>query len=363
MPGQIKNKKFWEFENKGNRVADLRIYGEISKYSWLGEDIVTSSDLARELEELRDIDTLNLCINSPGGSVTEAHAIYNSIKRWKAQNNVRVISHIDGVAASASTYLSMSGDEIWGGLGSAMMIHNVQGGAMGESKDLRYTADRMDKMKESIIDVYKTRSHLSREEISDLMDQAVWMTAEEALEYGFIDKIETYEEVSDEDLNNLFTTEMTNSIKVLPPRVKEIRNNAAATLNKTNQMSPLEEGEGEDMPITLEQVRNEAPEVLEQIRNQAIQEERNRIQELDAIPAHNQAAIDMVNEAKFTKPMSAKDVAYNIMTSTSFKAHQEVNTTKIEQVNSGAGSVQVGITEGMENKNNELEDAINNWRG
>ena len=61
-----KNTKYWDFKNSGERTADLKIYGEISKYSWWDNSIVTASDFVSELENLEEIDTLNLCINSLG---------------------------------------------------------------------------------------------------------------------------------------------------------------------------------------------------------------------------------------------------------------------------------------------------------
>ncbi len=360
MPVSKKNKKFWEFKNTAEREAELRIYGEISKYSWWGNDVVTASDFARELGELEDIDTLNLCINSLGGVVTEAHAIYNTLMRYKAKNNVKIITHIDGAAASAASYIAMAGNEICMGIGASLMIHNVQGGASGESKDLRRAADIMDKMKENIIDIYKLQTNLSREEISELMDKTSWMTADEALGHGFIDRIEDYLDITDEEMDNLFTTEMTNIIKVLPERIRQFRNNTQK--NKIINNIALEGAQGGNMAITLLQIKNEAPEILDQIRNEAIQEERNRIRELDALPVHNQAAIDMVNEAKFNNPESAEKVAFNIMTSTSFKAHQEVNAVKNAQDNSGTKEIKVAVVEGKENNTNELTDAINQWR-
>ena len=356
-----KNKKYWEFKNKDNRESELRIYGEISKYSWWDDSIVTASDFARELEYLEDTSTLNLCINSPGGSVTEAHAIYNMLKRYAETNNVKIKTHIDGVAASAASYIAMAGDEISMGLGASLMIHNVNGGAWGESKDLRKTADLMDKMKENIIDIYMTQSNLSRDEISKLMDKETWMTAEEALEYGFIDKVETYEKVSDEDVDNLFTMEITNSIKTLPPRIKELRNRhkPKVEINKT---------EKEEDIVDLKTIKNDYPELYQKIREEATLDERNRIKALDAVPAHNHEAMEMINRAKYEEPQSAEKVAYNIITSDSFKAHKEIMELEVEQKNSGTGEITPMTTENKdkektENTVNFLVEKINMMRG
>lgn len=332
-----KNKKFWNFKNTKEKNVDLKIYGEITKYSWWDDTVVTTSDFASELEAFEDIDTINLCINSPGGSVTEAHAMYNMLKRYASKNNVKIVTHIDGVAASAASYIAMVGNEINMGLGATFMIHNVNGGSWGESKDLRKTADLMDKLKENIIDIYKTQTNLSREKISELMDSATWMTPDEALEYGFIDKIETYEEISDEEIDNIFTKEITNNIKSLPPRIKAMRNKIkeAATKNTNNKINNKKGVEIVDKKT----IKSEHNAVYEEIRNEAILEERNRIKDLDSVPTHNQEAIDMVNSAKYDKPETAANVAYNIMTSDSFKAHKEIAGTEQEQEESGVNKL------------------------
>ena len=357
-----KNKKYWEFRNKENRGTELRIYGEITKFSWWDETVVTASDFARELEELKDTESINLCINSPGGSVTEAHAIYNMLKRYAKANNVKITTHIDGVAASAASYIAMAGDEICMGLGASLMIHNVNGGAWGESKDLRKTADLMDKLKENIIDIYMTQSNLSREVISNLMNEETWMTPEEALEYGFIDKIETYETISDDDIDNLFTREITNSIRALPPRISELR-------NVKKQVKPVinQKPKGEDI-VDINTIRNDHPDLYQKIREEAVLEERNRMKALDAVPAHNQEAIDMINKAKYEEPQSAEKVAYNIVTSDSFKAHREIVELENEQKISRSGEIkplppQNNKNEKDEKMVNSIVEKINKMRG
>jgi len=357
-----KNKKYWEFKNKGNRETELRIYGEITKFSWMDDNVVTASDFARELEDLDDMDSINLCINSPGGSVTEAHAIYNMLKRYKQTKNIKITTHIDGVAASAASYIAMAGDEICMGIGASLMIHNVNGGAWGESKDLRKTADLMDKLKENIIDIYMTQSNLSREEISRLMDQETWMTPDEALEHGFIDKIETYENISDEDIENLFTREIRNNIKALPPRIRDIRKIQNQAKPETNKKF-----KGEDI-MDIGTMRNDYPDLYQKIREEAILEERNRMKALDKVPAHNQEAIDIINKAKYEEPQSAEKVAYNIITSDSFKAHKEIAELENEQTISGSGEIKPLPLQNTDQENkekivNSIVDKMNKIRG
>jgi len=366
MKGEMmskKNNKYWDFKNQGERTATLKIYGEISKYAWWDNNIVTASDFVNELESLEDIDTLNLCINSLGGSVTEATAIYNALKRYSAENSVNIVTHIDGVAASAASFIAMAGNEICMGVGANLMIHNVNGGASGESKDLRKTADLMDRLKDNIIDIYRTQSNLSKEEISNLMDNSTWMSPEEALEHGFIDKIETYEEVEDSTLSNLFTKEFTNYVE-LPARVKEFRNKAKEP--KIKNTKETSEGGDKEMPgttFTQEELNNKVEE--------ARAAERKRIQDLDNIYAPTEEAKNMVDEAKYAKPLTPQEVAYNIMTTDSFKAHKEVEAIAGEQevggvnkiVNQSPPKKEEGEKEEIENDAAAIANLMNETRG
>lgn len=372
--------KYWNFKNTGSESeeVDLRLDGEIAKDSWWGERVVNANDLALELEGYKDKEIINLCINSLGGSVTEATAIYNILKRFKATNDVKIITHIDGIAASAASFIAMVGDEINMGVGASLMIHNVQGGGYGESKDLRKRADLMDKLKNNIIDIYKTKTHLSNEEISNLMDEETWMNAVEALSYGFIDKIADYIEVTDEEIDNKIK-DFTNNIKEIPERIRKFRNSRLAkptkevtTKNNNNRLENSEEEK--NMPKTVEELRNSHPQLVEQIVNEARKGERERIKQLDNLINSNlgkKSVVAIVNKAKYEDIKNPGDVALEIMNSDAFKAEQEVENTMNEQGKDGINNLSSNNPETkkekkeLENKvlTEELTNALNNKRG
>lgn len=159
--------------------ADVYIYDEIGGYE------VNAQSFMDELDALGEIETINLRINSPGGSIVEGNVIYNTLKRHSA----KVVTHIDGIAASMASVIAMAGDEIHMASNAFLMIHNPWTVSVGDSDKLRKDADLMDKMKLNIINAY-SRSGYSTEELEQLMDAETWLTADEALKAEFIDEIE-----------------------------------------------------------------------------------------------------------------------------------------------------------------------------
>jgi ATP-dependent Clp protease protease subunit len=172
-----------EVKAKGETEAEVWLYGDIGE-DWFGEGN-TAKGLAAELKALGAVKTLNVYINSPGGSVFEGVAIYNILRRHSA----RKIVHIDGLAASIASIIAMAGDEIKIAVNGMMMIHNPWGVAIGESADFRKMADSLDKIRSALVDTYELRTHQDADQISAWMDEETWFTADEALENGFVDEV------------------------------------------------------------------------------------------------------------------------------------------------------------------------------
>jgi len=186
-------KKFWTFrsQEKDPKKAELLLYGVIENYSWWGDE-VTPKQFKNDLDELGDIDELNVYINSEGGDVFAAQAIYSMIKRHEATVNV----YIDGLAASAASVIAMAGDNVYMPANAMMMIHNPWTVALGNSDEFRKIADDLDKIRESIVATYEAKTGLETKKIEKFMDKETWFTAEEAFEYGFADEIEQEKKVA-----------------------------------------------------------------------------------------------------------------------------------------------------------------------
>ena len=182
-----KQLNMWNLTKNKDNSADLILYGDIGD-SWL--DDVSSKNIANELKNL-DVSTINLRINSGGGDVFTAIAISNLLKNHKAN----VIAHIDGLAASAATIITSACDKVIMPKNALFMIHNPWTVVGGEAKDMIKTAEQLDKVKNSIINTYKSKTNLEIEEISKLMDEETWLDPYEAKEKGFIDEISDEENI------------------------------------------------------------------------------------------------------------------------------------------------------------------------
>lgn len=186
MPKQ--NKKFWQFRAKkdtGTEDGELLLYGDISSSTWWGDE-VTPKQFKQDLDALGDISTLNIYINSGGGDVFAGQAIYSMLKRHKATKKV----YVDGLAASIASVIAMVGDVVYMPQNAMMMIHKAWTFGLGNANDFRKLADDMDKIDESILVTYETKTGLDKDKIIEMVNAETWMTAAEAVALGFADEIE-----------------------------------------------------------------------------------------------------------------------------------------------------------------------------
>lgn len=189
-----KKNTFFDFKASADgKSADVFIYGEITKWAWEEYGEMSSTMFKQKLDEIVDAETIHLYVNSPGGSVFEAIAMSNMLKR----HNARVIAHVDALAASAASFLIMAADEIRMPNNSMLMIHNAWTYASGNSNELRKAADDLDRINQSAILLYleKAGNKLEEETLKELLDNETWLSAEEALNYGLCDVVENSNEM------------------------------------------------------------------------------------------------------------------------------------------------------------------------
>ena len=179
-----KNKGKHQIENKAND-ATVYIYDEIG---WFG---VEAGQFAKDLGEIK-AGTIHVRINSPGGNVFDGIAIANAIK----QHPAKAIIHIDGLAASIASIIALAGDEIIMAENAFFMFHEAWTVMVGSAEDLREEADLLDKIDGVIAKTYANKTSKDEKEIKSLMSDETWLTAEEALEMGMVDRIEKGEEAN-----------------------------------------------------------------------------------------------------------------------------------------------------------------------
>lgn len=172
-------------------AAELLIYGDIGD-TWWGES-VTAKSIAEQLQEL-DVEYITVRINSYGGAVSDALAIYNSLRRHPAAITVQ----IDGVAVSAASLIAMAGDTVEIGENSMFMVHAPWFVAVGNSKRLRDSADLLDKYADAMASSYARKTGKAVDEVRQLLTDGEdhWYTGAEAVEEGFADVLFENEEDS-----------------------------------------------------------------------------------------------------------------------------------------------------------------------
>ena len=172
----------FDFDTNTN---EMFIYDDIGP-SWMG--MIDASSVMQAMKEMPEDAPITIRINSAGGSVDEAIAIFNLLQRHKAGVNVA----IDSIAASAASYIAMVGQKITIANGGIIMIHSPWTLAMGNAVELRKTADLLDKYEDRIFSAYMARTgdRYTDEEMRQMLADETWMSADEAVEYGFADSVE-----------------------------------------------------------------------------------------------------------------------------------------------------------------------------
>lgn len=162
-------------------ATDIFVYDEIG-----GSFGVDATELVMAINETTS-EQINVRINSPGGSVFDAIAIYNALRRHPAN----VTTYVDALAASAASIIAMGGDECVMMVGSQMMIHDALGAIMGNAADFTDMADFLGKQSDNIASIYADKAGGDITDWRTRMLAETWMFAAEAVEMGLADRVYT----------------------------------------------------------------------------------------------------------------------------------------------------------------------------
>jgi ATP-dependent Clp endopeptidase proteolytic subunit ClpP len=165
-------------------TVDIRLYDVID--SWGGPWGISAREFAEVLDDLPEsVTEIRLLINSPGGEVTEGVAILNLLRSHKA----RVVGVVEGLAASAASFIAAGCDELIVMPNSEMMVHEAWGLCVGNAADMRQLADLLDHLGDNIASIYAAKAGGTVEEWRAIMAVETWFSAEEAVEAGLADRV------------------------------------------------------------------------------------------------------------------------------------------------------------------------------
>jgi ATP-dependent Clp protease protease subunit len=183
-------------EERQLNVTQMDVFSRLmmDRIIFLGTQIddYTANTLQAQLLYLDQADQgkdINIYINSPGGSVHAGLGIYDTMQFIKSD----VSTICTGMAASMAAVLLVAGQEgkRFALPHSRVMIHQPMGGAQGQASDIEITAREIQKLKKELYTIISEHSHQPYDKVWADSDRDYWMTAEEACEYGMIDKVFT----------------------------------------------------------------------------------------------------------------------------------------------------------------------------
>ena len=160
--------------------TEVFIYDEIG-----GSFGVSAIEFVEDINKIKD-DAFTVRINSPGGSVFDAVAIYNAL----IQHPASVTTRVDAIAASAASIIAMAGDKVEMMVGSQLMIHDAMGVEMGNALDMREMAAFLDLQSDNLATIYTNKGG-DAQDWRALMLAETWMFAQEAVDFGLADSVFT----------------------------------------------------------------------------------------------------------------------------------------------------------------------------
>lgn len=321
------------------------MYGEISEYSWY-EDDITPKEFNKNLKEIGDVDEITVRINSGGGDVFAAAAIYTRLKEHKAHITVK----IDGWCASAATIIAMAGDSIEIPAGGIFMIHDPAAGILGYYKadELKKIADELETIKQSIVNCYMTVTEKSEDEIKQLMADETWYTGDEAVEAGFCTSVMFTEvETEVEDAGKVVVNSVPiglHAFRTVPKGLLDCANTPKSHKNDAGN-----DREGQKM--TLEEFKNKYPEIADAYKKEiqaeagtgkegqkaAVDAERARIKAIDehTLPGFE----DLAEKAKYEEPVGVEAFAMQMIAAQKKSGQKFLNDREDDLKGSGVNDV------------------------
>lgn len=385
------------------------VYEEIPKDWWTGEPIVdqaiTLKDVKNALEELKDCSRLEIHLSSYGGDATVGLTIHNLLKGM----NKHITCVIDGIAASAAFTIASACDDVQVYPGSLMMCHRVMSFLYGyyNVDDLNKTINGNNAYDKASATVYAKKTGMSEAQCLNLMKNETWMTGKQAIEYGFANTLLDDEEskyqlinkttmkingiehdvsrlnIPDDFINksndktnlggngmskeslkdklinaisaifkNEAEEEVIEEVKEEAEIKEEVKEEPTAEEIVEEKVDEVKEAEGEEEP-KKEVVEENNQEVVS-----AIEAERQRIQEIEAIAGTIDA--DLVQEAKFTNICDAKELALRMQQREAQKANEALEDLKADSEASKVNEVESVQCAEIVDEENLTESQIQN---
>lgn len=345
---QVKNKHFWTFRAAAgdNAAPELILYGDIASETWWGDE-VTPRQFTEELDALGAVPEIVVRINSGGGDVFAANAIYTRLK----DNAAKITVKIDGWAASAATIVAMAGDVIEIPGNGVFMVHDPSLGLLGyfNEADLAKMTEELKVVKQSIVNAYVLKTGKDAAEVAAIMAAESWFDGKQAVDAGFCDKLMFEDaETTIENAAKIVVNSVSLDLNRYPNMPISLLNRTTARThggfsNKSTTKEPKRSEENMDgiKDIkTVADLKAVFPDLTKQIEEAATDAERKRIQDIEDVAIAGYETI--VADAKFKTPIVAGDVAKAILAEQKKQGGKYIQDRDDDAHASGAGDVGTG---------------------
>lgn len=365
-PQGVTGNKFWDFiPGTETNPPEMLLYGPISSQQSWWEDRVTPQQFNKELAALGDVPEIVVRINSGGGDVFAANAIFTRLKDHTAKITVK----IDGWAASAATIIAMAGDTIKIARNGVFMIHDPAMTVWDtfRAEDFEKMADELKVIKQSIVNTYAMKTGMGADEIAALMSEEKWWTGDEAVTNGFCDEL-MFEEASTvvENSSKIVVNSTPidiSAFKTVPKMLLNSPHNPGGLINisAAAKNKPKEEKEMAAVENigTVDALKAAYPDLVATIQNEAAAAataaERSRIKAIEDMAGGNYA--DIVSDAKFVNPCTAEQAAMKIIAEQNKQGGQYIQNRNADADASGVNGV-AGAAGGGEDGKNPFDAAI-----
>ena len=363
---KIQKHKFWQIKNEASSIeAEILLYGEISSFAEAIHEYYPD-DPARSAQEFNaDLKALGgkditLRINSPGGDVFQAQAMYSLLKAYDG----KVRCHIDGICASAATLVACAADEIVIPANALYMIHNPAVGAFGmvDKASLEKLLSMLDSTKQSIVNVYTARCQgsSSQSEIEKMMDSETWMTADEALDKGFVDAVDDYGVAASIQNNGALVVNQVTMTGIDPTRNQRLLRLCMKKQKKELRIGVDEMSENKDDFMAKLKAFFDSRDA----EAQKAAAETNRVTALDALKCDNEVVNALVEKAKETGATADEMKPYLEVVAQMKPQNtglEELKKLVLDQMNSGASGIKA-TSQANDGVNEQAEiDAVVNF--
>lgn len=362
--------KFWNFTDNGD-TAELQLFGTIAnEESWWDDDCVTYRNFIHELHALGEKKTIDVVIQSGGGDVFAANAIYSAL----LMNKATVTGTVIGICASAATIVLMACDSRRIAKNAILMVHNPSVSLFGayRTEELLKLAETTEQVKKSIVTAYMERLEKSEDEIQQMMNEESWYVGQEAIDAGFCDSLIEVGAL-EPGFSNSFVVDGTSynfqnyleqfvpqdvqrKVQKLSDTLPQRGGNAFSGAIITTQKGEMKTGE-KTVPAISDAAGLQAayPQLCTQIAEEAVQAERKRLQAIDEIAAGIPESLLL--KAKYEEPVSAADLALAQMKANSTAGQQFLAGMVADMQDSGASLVAADPNAGFDDTANQRAES------